>query len=111
MSIKRVLAQAAVTDIERAIQWYSNLFDSEPDARPMDGLVEWRLGESFGVQLWSSPDRAGQSTLVLEETDLDLLASHLDDVGLGRPEIEKVTASRLLQLEDPDGNRVIVTGV
>ena len=75
---------AAVTDLERAIQSYSNLFDTEPDARPMDGLVEWRLGESFGVQLGSSPDRAGQSTLVLEETDLDLLASHLDDVGLRR---------------------------
>ena len=111
MSIKRVLAQAAVTDLERAIQWYSNLFDSKPDSRPMEGLVEWRLGESFGVQLWSAPDRAGQSTIVLEETDLDLLAGHLDDVGLERPEIEKVTASRLLQLEDPDGNQVVVTGV
>jgi len=68
----------------------------------MNGLVEWRLGESFGVQLWSSPDRAGQSTMVLEETDLDVLVSHLNDVGLDRPAIEKVTASRLLQLEDPD---------
>jgi hypothetical protein len=49
--------------------------------------------------------------MVLEETDLDQLASHLDDAGLDRTAIEKVTASRLLQLEDPDGNRIVITGV
>jgi len=32
MSIKRVLAQAAVTDLDRAIQWYANLFDFKPEA-------------------------------------------------------------------------------
>lgn len=51
MSITRALAQATGTELERAENWYAMLFDRPPDARPMDGLIEWHLGDSFGVQV------------------------------------------------------------
>jgi hypothetical protein len=110
MTFTRVLAQANVSELERAVSWYATLFDRQPDARPMDGLVEWRLGDTMGVQVWTDRERAGRSSLVLDATDLDALADRLDRAGLSHPGVQSVTASRILQLEDPDGNTVVVTG-
>jgi hypothetical protein len=69
MPITRVLAQMTVSDLDAAEQWYTKLFGSGPDTRPMDGLLEWHLGATFGVQVWSESDRAGKSSMVLNEKD------------------------------------------
>jgi hypothetical protein len=110
MVIHRVLAQSTVSDLATAERWYSALFMREPDARPMPGLLEWHLGDTFGVQVWSEPDRAGRSSMVLDESDLDALAARLTGAGLDHPGPQHATSSRVLLLEDPDGNRVVVTG-
>lgn len=110
MTIRNVLAQATVTDLATAETWYSALFDRQPDARPMDGLIEWRLGDNFGVQVWSEPERAGRSSMVLGESDLDGLAARLAEADIDHAGPQQVTASRVLLLEDPDGNRVVVSG-
>ena len=110
MAFTRVLAQATVSDLERAIGWYATLFGRQPDARPMPGLVEWHFGKSHGVQVWVEPDRAGNSSMVLEESDLDALIARLDKAGLDHVPAEDVTASRILALVDPDGNRIVVSG-
>jgi len=110
MSFHRVLAQAAVRDVHTAERWYTALVDSAPDARPMDGLLEWHLGDGFGVQVWQDPQRAGHSSFVLNETDLDALATRLTEVGFEHDGPQPVTASRVLVLTDPDGNEIVVTG-
>ena len=110
MSTSGVLAQSTVTDLERAEAWYAALFGREPDARPMPGLLEWHLGEGYGVQVWSEPERAGHGSVVLAETDLDGAASRLGAAGLAHDGVEQATASRILRLVDPDGNRVVLTG-
>ena len=56
MQITGLLAQVAVSDLAEAEEWYGRLFDGGPDARPMDGLVEWHLGDGRGVQVWRDPD-------------------------------------------------------
>lgn len=76
----------------------------------MDGLLEWHLGGSFGVQVWVDQARAGRSTMVVDESDLDALAARLRAAGLDHGGPQPVTASRVLTLTDPDGNQVIVTG-
>jgi hypothetical protein len=111
MAFRRLLAQAIVTDLEVAERWYAALFDGTPQARPMDGLLEWHLGDSFGVQVWLDPARAGRSAMVIEESDLDALAARLGASGLDHDGPQQVTASRVLVLADPDGNQVVVTGV
>lgn len=68
MSITRVLAQSTVSDLVAAEDWYTRLFGREPDARPMPGLLEWHLGDTFGVQVWAEPNRAGRSSMVLDES-------------------------------------------
>lgn len=109
--IHRVLAQCTVSDLARAENWYAQLFGREPDARPMDGLVEWHFGEACGVQVWLEADRAGRSSVVLEETDLDEAAERAKEAGIDHDGPQPGGGARILQLEDPDGNRVVITGV
>ena len=108
--IRGVLAQCTVTNLDRAEEWYTRLFDREPDARPMPGLLEWHLGDTFGIQVWSETDRAGHSTVVLDETDLDAAAARLATAGLDHGGPQPGGGARILQLTDPDGNRVVFTG-
>lgn len=108
--IRRVLAQSTVTDLATAQDWYARLFGRDPDARPMPGLLEWHLGDTFGVQVWSEPERAGRSSIVLDETELDAAAARLTDAGIAHDGPQPATSSRVLMLLDPDGNRVVLTG-
>ncbi|GAB2479627.1 VOC family protein [Jatrophihabitans fulvus] len=108
--IRRVLAQCTVTDLDRAESWYSGVLGAAPDARPMPGLLEWHLGDSFGLQVWSEPDRAGRSCVVFEDTDLDAFATRMTEAGVAHDGPQPGGGARLLQLSDPDGNRVVVTG-
>lgn len=108
--ITQVLAQATVTDLDRAQNWYDRLFERSPDANPMPGLLEYHLGESFGVQVWLEPDRAGHSSVVLTETDLDGAAARLREVGLTDSDAGPISSGRALMLTDPDGNRVVLVG-
>lgn len=110
MTFQNVLAQATVGDLAAAQRWYSVLFGRGPDATPMDGLLEWHLGDNFGVQVWAEPERAGRSSIVLGESDLDGLAARLTDAGLDHPGSQQAASSRVLPLQDPDGNRVVITG-
>lgn len=108
--IRSLLAHVAVTNLENAKEWYTRLFDRPPDARPMSGLLEWHLAGTFGVQVWFEPDRAGRSTIVLEHSDLDGEATRLNAAGLSKDTPQLASSSRILTLNDPDGNRVVLTG-
>lgn len=110
MTIIGVLAQATVGDLTRAEAWYATLFGRPPDERPMPGLLEWRFGDAAGVQVWAEPDRAGRSTVVLRADDLDAVAARVISSGLADAEPQQATSSRILPLEDLDGNRVVITG-
>jgi predicted enzyme related to lactoylglutathione lyase len=110
MTINRLLAQMTVSDLDRAVAWYARFFGRGPDARPMDGLDEWHLHDTFGIQVWLDPERAGRSTIVLDESDLDRRAAELDAEGLLYEGPQAVTASRVVQMADPDGNRIVITG-
>ncbi|GGF46038.1 glyoxalase [Marmoricola endophyticus] len=111
MSTTGVLAQSTVTDLDAAQKWYAALLGRGPDATPMPGLLEWHLGEGFGIQVWSEPDRAGRCSTVLSESDLDAAAERLAAAGVAHDGPEQASSSRILRLSDPDGNRVVLVGV
>jgi catechol 2,3-dioxygenase-like lactoylglutathione lyase family enzyme len=111
VSVQGVLAQSTVRDLSSAEAWYQKLFDAEPGARPMPGLLEWHFGAGFGVQVWAEPERAGHSTIVLAESDLDGLAARLTKAGVDHPGPEEGGGQRVLQVFDPDGNRIVFAGV
>jgi len=76
----------------------------------MPGLLEWHLADTFGVQVWAEPERAGNSSIVLDESDLDALGVRLDAAGIAHDAPQDATSSRVLSLIDPDGNRVVFAG-
>ncbi|MGY1671773.1 VOC family protein [Geodermatophilus sp. SYSU D00710] len=110
MQATRVLAQATVADLDRAERWYATLFGRAPDSRPMDGLLEWHLTDSGGVQVWREPGRSGRSTVVLEVADLDAVAGDLTAAGITHDGPQPGGGSRVLRLGDPEGNRVVLVG-
>lgn len=108
--IRGVLAHCTVTDLPRAEDWYTRLLGRGPDARPMAGLLEWHLGEGFGLQVWSEPERAGHSCAVLHDTDLDATAAQLTTAGIDNDGPQPGGSGRIVQLADPDGNRIVLLG-
>jgi predicted enzyme related to lactoylglutathione lyase len=110
MAVIRILAQSTVSDLATAERWYTTLWERGPDAQPMPGLLEWHLGQSAGLQVWSEPGRAGRSTAVIGTDDLDALAARLTAAGVQHDGAQYGGGARILQLVDPDGNRVVITG-
>ena len=110
MTFTSVLAQATVSDLRAAEPWYTALLDRGPDVRPMDGLLEWRVSDGGGVQVWVEPQRAGRSTVLLATDDLDAVAARLAASGTATRGIERGGGARVLRLTDPDGNRVVLLG-
>lgn len=103
MALDKIYAQLSCADLSASLAWYEALFGRRPDARPLDGLAEWRLRDGAGLQLVQSPADAGHGTLTL-------VVSGLRDkhAGLAPGGIEPATSNSLVRLRDPDGNRVVL---
>lgn len=108
--ITAILANCTVSDLTRAEEWYTRFFGRGPGKRPMPGLLEWRLTDTFGLQVWEEADRAGRSTVVLMVSDLDAAADRMTGLGIQHAGPQPGGDARILQLTDPDGNRVVLTG-
>jgi len=108
MPINAVYATLACTDLDRSTEWYADLFDRAPDARPMEGLAEWRLGASAGVQLRRDADRAGQGVVTLIVSAIATERERVEALAPG--ELEEGGGALILRLRDPDGNLVVMAG-
>lgn len=110
MMFTGLMANISVSDEAGAVEWYATLFDREPDSSPMPGLSEWRFADEFGIQIWVEPDRAGRSTAVLVESDLDSLAERLRASGVDHGGPQPGGGQRILPVSDADGNRIVFSG-
>lgn len=110
MTLDRILAQSTVSDLATAERWYTALWERGPDARPMPGLLEWYVGGTAGLQVWAEPARAGRSTVVIGTDDLDAVAARLAAAGVDHGGVQPGGGGRILQVADPDGNRIVLTG-
>lgn len=108
MALEKIYAQLSCGDLGRSVDWYRRLFGRVPDARPMRGLAEWHHAGAAGFQLFEDASKAGGGTMTFIVTNLDAERARLTGDGLEAPGIEPADASRLLQLRDPDGNRVVL---
>lgn len=53
--ITGLMANIVVTGEKESTEWYSRLFERQPDDKPMAGLAQWLFDESFGIQIWEDP--------------------------------------------------------
>lgn len=108
MPLTAIYANVACRDLESSARWYGTLFGRDPDAAPMDGLVEWHHGEAAGFQLHRNPEKAGRGTLTLIVSDI---ASERERVAaLGPGEVEAADYVSIVRMQDPDGNLVVLAG-
>ena len=57
MAIVNALAGIMVSDLTAAEAWYEQLLSLPADARPMEGLAEWKLADGGWIQVFQ--DRLG----------------------------------------------------
>ena len=108
MTIKSIYAQLNCTDIDRSERWFAVLFGRKPDARPMDGLVEWHHEERAGFQLFANPDDAGHGCMTLIVSGVAEEHRRLAEAGHQPSEIGSGDVAAIFQLSDPDGNTVVL---
>jgi len=110
MIVTTVMAQLIVSDLDVAAEFYSTLFDRGPDATPMDKLLEWHFEGSGAIQVYEEPERAGKSGVTINVSDLDAEVAALDWSGIDHDPIMDATFVRIVQLQDPDHNRIVLAG-
>ncbi|WP_425410680.1 VOC family protein [Hyphococcus sp.] len=108
MAIEKIYAQLSCSDIVNSAKWFQTLFGRAPDARPMNGLVEWRHEKQAGFQLFENPGDAGRGTMTLIVSALQKEHERLTEAGMAPPAIEPADSVSLVRLRDPDGNLVVL---
>ncbi len=108
MPIDIVMAGIAVADFDAAVPWYERLLGRGADDLPMDGLAEWRLRETGGIQVIHDANRAGSALLTLSVDDLEAHVAGLEERGLTPSAIDDKTSDKVLiaTIADPEGNAI-----
>ncbi|MBC8071830.1 MAG: VOC family protein [Deltaproteobacteria bacterium] len=109
--ITNVLAVVCVTDVERARGWYERALGRPVDREPMEGCLEWQLGDGGGLQVIADPEHAGHGMVTLGVDDIDahvavLRGRGLEVDGTHEGDMPEGATIRIAQLRDPDGNLV-----
>ncbi len=105
-----VLAEVLVTDHAAAVDWYAALFGRPPDRRPMDGLAEWQLCSTGGLQVFERPDGAGAGVASLVVDTVAPVVEHLASIGI-TAEMQTVSSGfAVATVNDPDGNEITFVG-
>jgi hypothetical protein len=108
MALKKIYAQLNCSDLSASGPWYEKLLGRPPDARPMDGLLEWHHHEIAGLQLFENTENAGHGTITLIVDGLRSEHARLEKAGLAPGEIEPATSTSLVRLRDLDGNLIVL---
>lgn len=106
MAITNVRAVIAIADLDAAFAWYERLFGRPADSRPMDGLAEWNVTDSGGLQLFRDADLAGKSQMTLIVDDLERQLTDLGSRDLDGGAITTGVVARFAAISDPDGNTI-----
>lgn len=101
-----MFAVACVAEMQRSIDWYTRLVGRPPDDRPMDGLVQWRVGDSIGLQLVLDAERAGRSLITIVTPGMAQARRELAAAALELGPDVQGDFGVIAQISDPDGNEV-----
>ena len=107
MAIVNALAGVMVSDLTTAETWYEQLLSRPADARPMEGLAEWKLADGGWLQVFQDKERAGSSSVTFLVSGLDDQLAELKAKGIS---IDRTTTSayvKTVTVPDPAGNRVV----
>jgi hypothetical protein len=106
MAINRVLAVIPVADFAAALAWYERLLGRPADIVPMEGLAEWHITETGGIQVLHDAEHAGTALLTLTVDDLDALVASLAAKDFPVGGITTGVVARFASITDAEGNTV-----
>jgi hypothetical protein len=106
MAITSVLAVVPVASFDAALAWYERLLGRPADVLPMEGLAEWHISESGGVQVLHDAGHAGNALLTLTVDDLDALVADLADGNFPVGEVTIGEMARFVAIADAEGNTI-----
>jgi predicted enzyme related to lactoylglutathione lyase len=106
MQIHGIYAALAAASLDRAERFYTQLFDREPDDRPMDGLIQWRNVAGANIQIFHDPKNAGSGRLTIVVPKMDEARRALEEIGVMLTDELEGNYGRIAQITDPDGNRI-----
>lgn len=111
MTIRNAIASVVVSDLKVALPWYEGLVGRGPDHVDQAGEAEWVFEQGGRLQLREAPARAGQGSLTLAVGSLDGEVLHLKKWRDLAGNVVRTSTSRVLVIEDPDGNAITLTEV
>ena len=89
-----------------AEKFYTQLFDREPDDRPMKGLIQWRNVAGANIQLFHDKENAGSGRLTIVVPKMDEARRSLEAIGVKLTGESQGDYGRIARFADPDGNRI-----
>ena len=105
-SISYVLTVVPVSDLQRAMEFYSAFLGRGPDEEPMEGIAEWRVGDSAWIQVSTDTEGMGRMTFSVAVDDVEKFRKERIDAGLALGEIVDYGFVKMVKVTDPDGNDV-----
>jgi catechol 2,3-dioxygenase-like lactoylglutathione lyase family enzyme len=100
-----LFAGTAVSDLPRAVAWYSQLFGTAPAFRPNEDEAVWELAGERHLFLEVRPDHAGHARHLLFVDDLSGRVAAAVERGLTAASDDTLAGGvRKVAFLDPDGN-------
>ena len=107
-----LFAGIPVSDLDRAVDWYSRLLGSAPSFRPNDTEAVWDVNEHGFVYVELLPDKAGRAMVVVFLDDLEQRVGQVRERGI-EPAHREVYDNGVgkVTYRDEDGNEVGLGGI
>lgn len=102
-----LFAGTSVTDLERAVEWYTRFLGEEPSFRPNDSEAVWQLAEHRFLYVEVRPEHAGHGLVTVFLADLDGVAAEVSQRGIEPVSRETYgNGVRKFTYRDPDENEI-----
>jgi predicted enzyme related to lactoylglutathione lyase len=112
MDAQVLFAGVAVSDFERAHEWYGRFFGRPADVVAHDTEEMWRVTDGGWLYVVGDEDHAGGALVAMAVNDLDATLAELCERGItpGPITLEGDSARKSVVL-DPDGNSLALLEV
>ena len=102
-----LFAGLPVSDFERAVAWYAQLYGTPETFRAHDTEFVWTLAEERSVFVLLKPESAGHGLVTMVLDDLDGFVASASGRGIEPSAVETYdNGVRKVVYRDPDGNEV-----
>ncbi len=105
-----IFAGIAVRNYQNSLEWYKQLFGSEPAFYPNDVEAVWQLAEDRYMYIVEAPERAGGAVSMIWMDDPAAEVARIAERGLQPVDVEQYDNVWKYVYRDADGNETGIGG-